>query len=379
MSSLPRIKFKGPQKGSLKPMPVETYRQRHSLKIPVPDQDELAFYIWVNDAITFKRTDGIGQEIRLTMRNWDGPTPRSVVIADVDTGEGSEPLKIERILSSTQKDENGIGQEARWTFFSDPELHERSHEVTINARKEDGEEDENYTLTIKKVDVIYVKNENGIGQEAYWTLNNQDDEDQINFSAPDAVYNDKAGPIRLDWFQTITEAKIGGWDFLIVKYAWDTDADLDIRHNQISPVGGTMGYDKDNTVSDFIFWGGDNVGSEQPCAETVYYDLKAARKHKGDLVMGLRAYWYSPHKPGLDSPVISPVTLSLTLSKGGSVVLNARTWEPSGEKKKKTEILATKSVDTYRDEYGSSDTSTWPGQLLGTLSVSPTTGKWKFF
>ena len=185
-------------------MPVEKNRSRHSLKIPVPGRADLAFYVWVTDEITFKRTEGIGQEIRLTMRSQPGATTRTVTTSDIEVGAG-DPVKVETIANAVHKETQGIGQEANWSFLTDPKLHMLSHDVEIKARETDGTENSGYTLKIKKIDKIYVKNGNGIGQEGYWTLDNRDDEDQINFSKPDAIYDKNQGPLRLDWFQVVVK------------------------------------------------------------------------------------------------------------------------------------------------------------------------------
>lgn len=185
-------------------MPFEKNRKRHSLKIPIPGDNQYAFYIWITDEISFVQQNGIYQEVRLGLRNGMGPTTRTLKTEDVDIG-GNDTIPVETITGAKHKETQGIGQEANWSFLTDPQNHLKTHDVKVYARKKDGTTDQGRHLTIRKIDQIYVKETQGIGQEAYWTLDNRDDEDQINFSAPDAVYNKTYGALRLDWFQKVVK------------------------------------------------------------------------------------------------------------------------------------------------------------------------------
>jgi hypothetical protein len=189
-------------------MPLEVARKRHSLKIPVPGREsDLAWYIWVNDEISFQREDGYGQEIRLSMDNTTANESRTVHTVEIDAG-ASTKLKVERIDTVNTQEDQGIGQEAIMQLLNSdtPPSHLQTHKVTINSRYQSGKEDNGYQLVIQKIDEIYVKEDQGIGQETYWSLNNVDDENKIVFADPDAVYDKDRGPIRLDWFQNIIDS-----------------------------------------------------------------------------------------------------------------------------------------------------------------------------
>lgn len=161
--------------------------------------------------------------------------------------------------------------------------------------------------------------------------------------------------------------------YVIIEYDWSTNSDLDIRHKITVPVVASVGWAQSSSVANYLYWGGDNVG-RTPYAESVYINLNTAANYGQYLLMELRAYWYNPYQPGIGGT--TPVTVKITLSKGGGVTLNQNLWTPVNYIEKTTQTILTADVTEFRSQYTGSS-PTWPGQLLGTLKLYTDTGAWE--
>jgi hypothetical protein len=365
-------------------MPTESSRTRSVRRITAPGDTGTYVDLKVIDDITFTEQQPPYQEWVLGFKNNSDDAARTVHVVEV----GDDKLKVERIDTLNTAETTGRAQEAIWSFLNndDPPVHLETHETTIYASDGNGNITDTGTwIKVQRIDKIEFSDsaDEVPGQEYVWNLDNPDKQDSQddykNLTAPLTYWDNSSinPPWRLDPFQTIVDAAFSNWDYLIIGYSWQTDADLDIRHENTSPIAATVGYGGQSQIGDFVFWGTDNTGNGYPYEETVYYDLKKAREYKSDLIMNLKCFWYNPLDITVSYPSISPVTIKITLSRGGSINLVDTVWTPTDAKKVKTETITISSINQYRGDYGHLSLEDWPGQLIGTLTVSPITGKWK--
>lgn len=154
-------------------------------------------------------------------------------------------------------------------------------------------------------------------------------------------------------------------DYLMVTIDFSDGSDIDIRARVVVPATPVdyIGYSYITTnIGNYIFYGGDNVGTGLESALINVANLKTALGATGVVKIDVRARWYN-------TPGLNPVKLRLTAWEGGSPVssFSLKSWtNPTA--------VNTIVVESIGKVVTALSTGPDPGDRLGIVSFDLTTG-----
>lgn len=138
--------------------------------------------------------------------------------------------------------------------------------------------------------------------ELRWLANKPDPNTAINFSDFRNKFKIRAGHV-------------------MITYTFTDGNDMDTRTRIVMPsTSQYVGWGQNNTIGDYLFFGGDNTGVGTESALINMGALSSAFGGLTKVKIDCRAQWY-------DRPGANPVVLSLVLWEGGTPVKSGFAWE----------------------------------------------------
>lgn len=205
-------------------MPVETSRKRSVRRIYAPgtqkdDKEKTFIPLKITDEITFQDQVAPYQEWVLSFKN--GLTDANRTVKVVEVGETGEKLKTERVIDLGLTEQQGIRQEAIWSFLGNkqtPPLHLDTYKRKIYLSNESGEIiDRDVWIEVERIRAIeFADDYDDVRTQDYvWTLKHPDEQDEQDdyTGTKDAItewdFSSINPPYRIDPFQTIVDCSFG--------------------------------------------------------------------------------------------------------------------------------------------------------------------------
>lgn len=182
-------------------MPQEINRVTSVRRITSPDDVDTYVDLKIIDEITFIDPASHYQQTTIAFDNTSAAS-RAVTVATVKGSDGSSTVDVERVTGLNVLDKSDHGQLTSYTIdnSAEPPIHLQTHLVTVRNKTNPG-----IWLQVQRIDAIAFKDPADHGQETLYTLNNLDDD--TNLDEPTTTWDGSQinPPWRIDPFQNIVD------------------------------------------------------------------------------------------------------------------------------------------------------------------------------
>ena len=182
-------------------MPQEINRVTSVRRITSPDDVDTYVDLKIIDEITFIDPASHYQQTTIAFDNTSAAS-RVVTVVTVKGSDGSSTVDVERVTGLNVLDKSDHGQLTSYTIdnSAEPPIHLQTHLVTVRNKTNPG-----IWLQVQRIDAIAFKDPADHGQETVYTLNNLDDDADLDEPTTTWDGSQINPPWRIDPFQNIVD------------------------------------------------------------------------------------------------------------------------------------------------------------------------------